>query len=83
MASEEPLHEDFAAHRVFIGILPAAVLIGIALVGLAAGQSLRVGRLLAMRQHPFFGTGTRCLVSSAVCAVLLAVNDSNHGSKPP
>jgi hypothetical protein len=64
--------KNFAAHHVCIGILLAAALIGVALIGLAAGQSLRVGQLLAMGQHPLFGAGTQCLVASAVCAVLLA-----------
>lgn len=59
------------ARDVFWGILLAAGLIGIALIGASLGHALRAGRISSISQHPLFGAGVRCLSSSLVCGVLL------------
>jgi hypothetical protein len=59
------------ARDLFLGIVVAAGLIGIALVGVAFGHSFRVGRISAIGQHPLFSAGAQCLTSSVVCGFLL------------
>lgn len=63
--------KHIGARDLFLGILIAAGLIGIALIGVAFGHSLRVGRLWSISQHPLFGAGVQCLTSSVVCCFLL------------
>lgn len=62
--------KHIGARDLFLGILIAAGLIGIALIGVAFGHSLRVGRLWSISQHPLFGAGVQCLTSSVVCCFL-------------
>lgn len=65
--------KGLAARDAFVGILFASALIGIALIGLAFGQSLKVGNVLSMSDHPLFRAGVQCLTTSAVCVLLLGV----------
>jgi hypothetical protein len=59
------------ARDLFLGILMAAGIIGIALIGVAFGHSFRVGRISSLSQHPLFGAGLQCLGASVVCGLLL------------
>jgi|GEM_PF-2319850 hypothetical protein len=59
------------ARDVFWGILVAAGLIGIALIGASFGHALGAGRISSISQHPLFSAGLQCLSSSLVCGIPL------------
>lgn len=48
-----------------------AGLIGLGLLGLAFGHSLKPDTQWTMSQHPLFDTGMACLATSIVCSILL------------
>ena len=53
-----------------VGMNGALLLIGLAMVGLAFGASLRTD-LALMSQHPLFSTGMNCLQMGLISTILL------------
>lgn len=59
------------AERAFVSMLLAAAVIGLAFLGLAVGQAIRLGELSAVLRHPLLGSGTASLVTAALGGLLL------------
>jgi len=54
-----------------MGIALATGVIGIALLGIAFGYSLKPGALLAFTSHPLFAPGVGCVIAGAFSGLLL------------
>jgi hypothetical protein len=52
-------------------MLLAAAVIGLAFLGLAVGQAIKLGELSAVLRHPLLGSGTASLVTAALGGLLL------------
>ena len=59
------------AERAFVSMLLAAAFIGLAFLGLAVGQAIKLGELSAVLRHPLLGSGTASLVTAALGGLLL------------
>lgn len=59
------------AERAFVSMLLAAAVIGLAFLGLAVGQAIKLGELSAVLRHPLLGSGTASLVTAALGGLLL------------
>ena len=59
------------AERAFVSMLLAAAVVGLAFLGLAVGQAIKVGELSAVLRHPLLGSGAASLVTAALGGLLL------------
>ena len=59
------------AERAFASLLLATTVVGLAFLGLAVGQAIKLGELSAVLRHPLLGSGTASLVFSALGSLLL------------
>jgi hypothetical protein len=59
------------AERAFVYVLLAAAVIGLAFLGLAVGQAIKLGELSAVLRHPPLGSGTASPVTAALGGLLL------------
>lgn len=59
------------AERAFVSMLLVAAIIGLAFLGLAIGQALKLGDLSTVLRHPLLGSGTASLATAALGGLLL------------
>jgi hypothetical protein len=63
--------KNLNARHALVSLVVAAALIGIALLGVAFGHSLRLGDLSILSQHRLFNAGASSLTTAVVCWLLL------------
>ncbi|MDH0865626.1 hypothetical protein [Mitsuaria sp. GD03876] len=59
------------AERAFVSMLLVATVVGLAFLGLAVGQAIKLGEITAVLRHPLLGSGTAYLVTAALGGLLL------------